>query len=125
MFDKEVLNLHDRQHDVGGMLDVQEPELLEQVNMATGVYEAVAAMRVHEALEAAAKSGRMRQAGGLSARGAELAATDAIRLLDKAGDLYFQVVCISVLPECRHYMIPGKECTHIQKEAVGNSPYRS
>ncbi len=82
-------------------LFVQEPELLEQVNMATGVYEAVAAMRVHEALEAAAKSGRMRQAGGTSARGAELAAADAVRLLDKASDLYFQVVCIGtiVMPE--------------------------
>ena len=62
--------------------------------MATGVYEAVAAMRVHAALDASAKSGRMRQAGGANVRGAELAAADAVRLLDKASDLYFQVMLI-------------------------------
>ena len=73
------------------MLALQEPELLEQVNMATGAYEAVAATRVHEALEAAAGAGRMRAAGAASARGGELAAADAVRLLDKASDLYFQV----------------------------------
>ena len=73
--------------------------------MATGVYEAVAAMRVHEALEAAAKSGRLRAAGGPSARGSELAAADAVRLLDKASDLYFQVrrlFCRAALSEVAH-----------------------
>lgn len=65
--------------------------------MATGMYESVAAMRMHEALEAAAKSGRMRSAAGANARGGELAAADAVRLLDKASDLYFQVKLTSLI----------------------------
>ena len=84
------INHHNKRTHTGCWA-LQEPELLEQVNMATGAYEAVAATRVHEALEAATGAGRMRAAGAASARGGELAAADTVRLLDKASDLYFQV----------------------------------
>ncbi|KAK9907253.1 hypothetical protein WJX75_000093 [Coccomyxa subellipsoidea] len=67
-----------------------EPELLEQINMATGVYEGVAAMRVREALAASAKLGRARSAANGAARAVEPAAAEVIRLLDRASDLYAQ-----------------------------------
>lgn len=68
----------------------QEPELLEQINMATGVYEGVAAMRVREALVASARIARARSAAA-AGRVAEPAAAEVIRLLDRASDLYAQV----------------------------------
>jgi len=47
---------------------VQEPELLEQINMATGVYEGVAGMRIQEALVASAKTGASGDASTLMRR---------------------------------------------------------
>ena len=67
----------------------QEPELLEQINMATGAYEGVAAQRMREALAACAKSGKARAARG-GAAGLDPAAAEAVRLLDRAADLYAQ-----------------------------------
>lgn len=78
-------------------LPVQEPELLEQINMATCVYEGVAAMRVREALAASAKLGNLRanNAGGGGARAGEAAAAaEVVRLLDRASDLYAQVLSL-------------------------------
>lgn len=60
--------------------------------MATGVYEGVAAMRVREALAASAKLGRARSVANGAARAVEPAAAEVIRLLDRASDLYAQVL---------------------------------
>lgn len=60
--------------------------------MATGVYEGVAAMRVREALAASARLGRARAAAGGAGRAAEPAAAEVVRLLDRASDLYAQVI---------------------------------
>ena len=70
---------------------MQEPELLEQMNMATGVYEGVAAMRVREALAASARISRARASADGAARPADSAAAEVVRLLDRASDLYAQV----------------------------------
>ncbi len=62
--------------------------------MATGAYEGVAAQRVADALAAEAKSGRMRAARGAAGppgAGGDAAAAEAIRLLERAADLYAQV----------------------------------
>lgn len=77
---------------------MQEPELLEQINMATGVYEGVATMRVREALAASARIGRARASADGAARPADTAAAEVVRLLDRASDLYAQVCLRPCLP---------------------------
>jgi hypothetical protein len=76
----------------------KEPELLEQIDMATCVYEGVAATRVREALAASAKLGRLRSEGGGGAAATEAAAAaEVVRLLDRASDLYAQALLTSIM----------------------------
>ncbi|KAK9823042.1 hypothetical protein WJX81_002597 [Elliptochloris bilobata] len=65
-----------------------EPELLEQVHMATGMYEGVAELRLAEALAAQTRLADARAGGAQSAPEAAVAAL--VRLLDRAADMFAQ-----------------------------------